>query len=228
MKLLHLMLLVIVALAATGCASRGPVAITKIQNTGCDTAWKLDGAELVRLDTGRPETHRFDAASRCLAESDGAAASYAVFRLPRFRESWTLEVDSQIDGRRLFAPEVLMLDAEGKLLRQLPYDRFTMRGDRTQAMVFFSEENAAERYVLVRSATQAVGRDERRVVSGSFMVPILTGIMPFLYMQGTESEGAYTLAHDGLVNLWARSSHAPRRLPQARDIARSELGAFTR
>ena len=229
MTCLRLVMLSLVALLATGCASRGPAALTRIESQGCDEQWKLAGAKAIQVDAPRSVEHRFQAGSPCLAQSDGGAASYTVFRLPRFREAYTLQVDSQITGRSLFAPELVTLDAAGHVLREIPFDRFALRGDRLQVTVFFSQDNAGEQYLLLRSARQAVGRDERRFVSGSFFIPIVAGVLPFLYMQGTESEGQYTYSYDGVVSLQARSSApALRRNMQARDIARSEIGFFAR
>lgn len=228
MTLLRVML-PLLALLVSGCASRGPAAVTRIQAKGCDTQWNMASAQAIQVDSVRGVEHRFGKGSPCLAQSDGRAVTYTMFRLPRFREDYTLQIDSQIDGGSLFAPEVLTLDAAGNVLREVSFERFALRGDRLQTTMFFSDENASEQYLLMRSAQQVVGHGERRVVSGSFVIPIIAGVLPFLYMQGTESEGEYTYSHNGVVSLQARSSApALRRNSQARDVARSELGSFIR
>jgi hypothetical protein len=225
----RILVLSLVALVATGCASRGPAAVTRMQAPGCDARWDMTNAQAIQVDSLRTIEHSFKAGTGCVAESDGSAVSYAVFRLPRFREDYTLRIDSQINGRSLFAPELVTLDASGKVLREVPFDRFAMRGDRLQTTMFFSEDNADEQFLLMRSARQVVGQGERRVVSGSFVIPLVAGVFPFLYMQGTESEGEYTYAHNGVVRLQARSNApALRRNLQARDAARSEIGFLMR
>lgn len=227
--LLRLAVLSILAVLATGCASRGPAAVTRLQAPGCDARWDLERAQAIQVDSLREVEHSFQPGSRCLAESDGSAVAYTVFRLPRFREDYTLQIDSQINGRSLFAPELMTLDAEGKVLREVPFDRFSLRGDRLRTTMFFSQDNAGEQYLLMRSARQVVGQGERRVVSGSFVIPLVAGVFPFLYMQGTESEDEYTYAHNGVVRLQARSNApALRRNLQARDAARAEIGFFVR
>ena len=225
---MRLAALSLVVLIATGCASRGPGAVTRLEARGCDTQWNVAGAQTIQVDAVRGVEHRFAKAGACLAQSDGRAVTYAVFRLPRYREDYTLQIDSQIDGRSLFAPEVVTLDAAGNVIREVPFARFALRGDRLPTM-FFDRGNASEHYLLLRSAHEKVGQAERRVVSGSFVVPVLAGALPFLYMQGTESESGYTYSHDGVVSLQARST-APvlRRNVQARDVARAELGSLAR
>ncbi len=228
--MLRLALLGMLAVLASGCASRGSPAVTRIAAPRCDSQWQLSSPQGIPLDPAQgPQSHRIDPAGRCLTQPDGSAVTYAVFRLPRYRGAWMLELESELSGQSLFAPEALLLDAGGKVLREVPFERFAMRGDRLQTTVFFSEDNATEHYLLLHSAGAAVGRDERHVVSSSFIVPLFAGAMPFLYMQGTESEGAFTYSHSGTVSLLARSQGAAlRRNSQARAVARSEMGVFTR
>lgn len=222
------LLLPLLALLATGCASRGPAPVTRIESPRCDTGWNLESAVVLELDPARPENLRFDAASRCFAARGGAPVNYAVLRLPRFRKAWMLTLESPIVGQSLFAPEVLTLDADGQVLRRLPFERFSMRGEHLEASLFVGEENAPERFLLVHSAIQAVGQGGTQVVSGAFVIPILTGLIPLVYMQGTERERSYTLAHSGQMRLRAQLAGASRRPGQARDIARAELGTFAR
>jgi len=225
----RIVVLSLVALIATGCASRGPAAVTRLKAPGCDARWNMENAQAIQVDSLRAVEHSFRTGSGCVAESDGSAVAYTVFRLPRFREDYTLQIDSQIEGRSLFAPELVTLDADGKVLREVPFDRFALRGDRLQTTMFFSADNASEQYLLMRSARQVVGQGERRLISGSFVIPLVAGVLPFLYMQGTESEGEYTYAHNGVVRLQARSNApALRRNLQARDAARSEIGFLLR
>lgn len=224
------LVLPLLALLASGCASRGPAPVTRIEAPGCDAKWDLESATRLELDApGHQESLRFGETSRCVAAGKGGApVNYAVLRLPRYREAWMLTLESSIVGQSLFAPEVLTLDARGRVLRQLPFDRFSMRGDHLEASLFVGEENVEERFLLVRSAIQAVGQGGAQVVSGGFAIPILTGLVPIVYMQGTERERKYTLSHNGLVTLDARTSRSTRRPGQAHDVARAEMAGLVR
>jgi hypothetical protein len=223
----------LVAALASGCAGRAPVPATVMQLNpkGCHARWDLGATDPIVIDAPQgAQAFRVDGDVRCLARSDGASVSYAVYRLPRFRESWTLQLESRISDGGLFAPEAALLDRDGRVLREVPFDRFALRGDRLETTIFFNQDHAAEQFLVVHSAGAMVGRDQRHVVSSSFVVPLLAGALPFLYMQGTESEGSFTYAHNGVVYLLARSQrYSPlRRHEQARALARSELGAIQR
>jgi hypothetical protein len=227
-----LSVVVLSALLATGCAGRAPKPATVMQLNpkGCNAEWNLAATQQIVMDSPEGEqAFRVDGDVRCMALSNGRSVSYAVYRLPRYREPWTLQIESRISEGALFAPEALLLDGDGVVLRDIPFDRFAMRGERLETTVFFNQDNAAEQFLLVHSAGAVVGRDERHVVSGSFIVPLLAGALPFLYMQGTESEGSFRYAHNGVVYLLARSqTYSPLRRNEQARAARSEIGALQR
>ncbi|MGH8517423.1 MAG: MalM family protein [Panacagrimonas sp.] len=218
---------------SSGCAARAPTPATVLQINpkGCDAQWDLGTPPLIEIDSPQgAQAFRVDGNLRCLAQTDDGSVSYAVYRLPRFVEPWTLRVESRISEGKLFAPAGLLLDADAKVTRQIPFDRFAMRGERLRTTVFFAPDNANEEYLLIHSAGAVVGRSERHIVSGSFVIPLIAGVLPFLYMQGTESEGSFTYAHDGVVYLRARteSYSALRRKAPARATGISERGVVTR
>lgn len=212
---------VVVLLCATACASRSAAPVTQREVRRCDVRSQLESAAILQLDNAQPETLRFDGGVSCSGDR-------AVARLPRLRKDWVLTLNSKLTGKSLFAPEVFTLDAHGQVLRSLPFERFTQRGDHLEATLFFSKASAAERYVLVQSSLEVVGRQTTQVVSSSFAVPILTALMPFVYMQGIEHERSYTLSHNGIVQLQARAAVPVGRVPQAHNVARAELGAMAR
>ncbi|MGQ0697033.1 MAG: MalM family protein [Panacagrimonas sp.] len=222
------LMLPVIALCAAGCTARVPRQAALPEPPRCSSVLKLDAVATLEFDAARPLEHRFDDRSRCLVELGGVSSTYAVFRLPRYRDPWALSVDSLIDGAQLFAPEVATLDAKGRVRRTLPFDRFSPRGDRLQATVFFNETDSEERYLLLRSAPSAVGRNEKQVVSNALVIPLLNTVLPIIYMQGVEREREVTLSRTGIVNLQARSGSAMRRQFDADGAARSELGKFVR
>jgi hypothetical protein len=217
----------LLVLLVSGCAARGQAPMTQVASP-CDRYWQLPAAEPVTLDDVRPQVLRMDASRRCGFRRDGSVATYVVLALPAFERPWSLRLESLIEDQRLFAPEVATLDADGQVLRRLPLDRFAMRGDRLQAHLFFAAADADERYLLLRSAPEAIGRAERQMVSRSFFIPVLNAILPILYVQGTERERQFIYSHDGLVQVQARSQEPPPGTPTLRDVARSELKAFLR
>jgi hypothetical protein len=233
MRLFVLASLLLAASLVGGCASRAlaPATVMQLNPRGCDTQWNLSSPQAIEMDSPQgAQAFRVDGDVRCLAQSGDRSVSYAVYRLPRYRDPWTLQLESRITNGALFAPEAMLLDADGKVVREMTFDRFAMRGERLQITVFFNDENASEHYLVVRSAGAVVGRDERHVVSSSFYVPLLAGALPFLYMQGTEAEGSFTYAHNGVIYLLARSqAYSPLgRKADSRAMVRSEFGAVPR
>ncbi|MCC2655944.1 MAG: Maltose operon periplasmic protein precursor (MalM) [Panacagrimonas sp.] len=233
MRLVMLASLLLAASLVGGCAGRAlaPATVMQLNPRGCDTQWNLSSPQAIEMDSPQgAQAFRVDGDVRCLAQSGDRSVSYAVYRLPRYRDPWTLQLESRITDGALFAPEAMLLDADGKMVREMTFDRFAMRGERLQITVFFNDENASEHYLVVRSAGAVVGRDERHVVSSSFYVPLLAGALPFLYMQGTEAEGSFRYAHNGVVYLLARSqAYSPLgRKADSRAMVRSEFGAVPR
>ena len=184
----------------------------------CDRSWQV--ADAVQLEYGtRPLIQLFDASSPCLAEPSGVAVTYAMYRLPRYFQPWRLRVESHLHGRSLFAPELMLLDDSHAVTRRIRHERFVMRGKQLQTTVFFGEEDARERYLLVRSATHAAGHGQVRVESSYFVLPIFTGLIPFLYMQGTEREREFVLSHSGVVKLYAEEDRRPAGIDPAYRVA---------
>lgn len=222
----HSILLLLLALSLGGCASRGAGPETHLAAPACDTHWNLSAARSLDADDSLLQQQRFDTHSACRVNADGVLLRYALFRLPPQGGETRLIVSSLIQGRSLFAPVVALLDEQGQVLRQWEFDRFSMRGDQLQLDLYLGDAASAERYLLVHSAPQAVGQQRERVVSGSFVLPILTGVVPMLFMHGTERETQYTLSHDGQVEIRVDSDRSPRRNLPAQQMLRAELGAF--
>lgn len=215
-------LLPLLVALTSACASRSPAPIVSLPSERCDVAWNLDSATHLWLNAEAPVRERFDEASRCIATDDGTA-HYASYKLPVFRQAYSIEIESEIAGLTLFAPEVLMLDGAGKVTRRLEFDRFSARGEKVEGTVFMHPDNALERYLIVRSAGHAVGRTGDRYVSDSVVVPLVNTVLPILVMYGTEHSQSYTFSHSGVVYLDARSSDAPRREKAAFEAARAQF-----
>lgn len=223
---LGLMALLLASIAA--CASRPP--LTQLAQPACATTLDLRDSQRLGLDSGQPLEHRFGQGSRCLTEIADTAPHaatqtvYAVFHLPTAAQPYTISIDSIPVGDSLFAPEVLMLDADGAVRRTLPWERFNRRGSQLNATVFVDQQNNRdERYLVVKSANAAVGRRGSRLDSGSFFLPLFNVLFPVMYVHGTETAREYVLAHDGLVQMQARSAGKSRRGQTAQDRMRAEL-----
>ncbi|MGQ0501366.1 MAG: MalM family protein [Panacagrimonas sp.] len=219
--------LILAAAFVSGCAGPAATRASLPDPPRCGPSLKLGENAAIELESSNALVHRFDEASLCVREAGGSSA-YAVFRLPRYRGPWVLTVESLIDGQVLFAPQLATLDSRGRVRRMLAFDRFSRRGDRLEASLFFNETDVDDHFLVVRSTESSVGKGERQVVSNTFFIPFLNTVLPFVYLQGVESEREITLARTGLVRLQARTGSAMRRQFDADGVARSELGKFVR
>ena len=215
LRLLALPAIALLALLSTGCATTGRATpVTKLENRDCVAQYQVRLAASLRVDAAEPVSRRIDAAAPCFVARDGAASVYAPYALPRYQRPYSLTIQSQTSGESLFAPEVKFLDTDGRVTRVVGFDRFSTRGDLLQATVFVSADNKDERYMVVGSASDAVGKTSKRLVSSTIVVPILFGL-PFFGMHGTESAESQTLSYDGVVSVVAESS-----APSGRDRLR--------
>lgn len=223
MRALTLLPVLLLALLSGACASRAPAPLmAPASPQGCAARWDLAAATPIWLNAEAPLRQRFDEGSRCASTPEGAA-SYASYRLPVFRQPYWIDIDSEVAGQTLFAPEVLLLDAAGEVVRTIDFERFSRRGERMRATVFLNPENRGERYLVVRAARHAVGRTGERTVSGSVMVPLINTVLPMLVIYGTEYEQRYTLSQSGVVYLDARNTHATRREKAQLEAARAQF-----
>lgn len=215
-----------VVLLSTGCATSRVQPVTKLEGRACVAQYQVGAAPGLRLDADDALTQRVDATAPCYVARDGAASVYAPYALPRYSRPYQVTVQSQTEGESLFAPEVRLLDADGRVTRVLAFDRFSTRGDILQATVFLGPDNKDERYLVVGSASDAVGKTSTRLVSGTIVVPLLVGL-PFFGLHGTESAESRTLSYNGVVSARAESS-APSgrdrlRRASAHDAAREDF-----
>lgn len=227
LRILLLPVLALVALLSTGCASVGGMhPVTKLEGRACSAQYQVGQATSLRLDAPEAASQSVDSTAPCFVARDGSASVYAPYALPRYSRPYQVTIESQTSGEAIFAPEVKLLDAQGNVTRVVGFDRFSTRGDILQATVFVNSDNKDERYLVIGSASDAVGQKSTRVVTGMMVVPVLVGL-PFFGVHGTESTESRTLSYNGLVSARAESS-APTGRDRARrqtpaDIARADI-----
>lgn len=225
--LLPILSLTLIVAFGTACAGRVARTVGLPDPPRCSPSLKLGENAAIEFESASALMHRFDDASLCVLEA-GGASTYAVFRLPRYRGPWVLTVESLIDGKVLFAPQLATLDSKGRVRRTVAFDRFSRRGDRLETSLFFNETDDDDHFLVVRSTESSVGKGEKQVVSNTFFIPLLNTVLPLVYLQGVESEREITLARTGVVRLQARTGSAMRRQFDADGVARSELGKLVR
>lgn len=121
----------LLALAAlAGCATPPPPAVTAYTHEGCGTGPELGTA--LGLAQPKPKTNfavpaKLDASAACM-HGEGGDSPYRLFVLPKPAEAKTFTVGAVLEGARLVAPKVALLDDSGKVARTFEQKDFFFRG----------------------------------------------------------------------------------------------------
>lgn len=190
------------ALLLCGCTpSPGPPPVTSLGDRGCASAPDLATARPVFVSAQQPATADVDATAPCIATSDGARAAYQVFGLPEAPTPYLVTVSSEPQGQTLFAPRVMILDANGATVQELPRDAFMFHG--TKLSVAF-RTHGTERFVVVLSDPSSIGTQVSQMTSGVQATAVPAGPVIFFAHSGFESSSVYTYAHNGRVSVSAQ------------------------
>lgn len=138
-------------------------------------------------------------ASACL-RSGGVASAYAVVALPEWPEEYLVSIISVPLGAALFSPRVQVLDASGKVLREVERDRFRFHGTALQLGL---RVRAGDRFLAVISDPTTVGQKVSQVTSATYATQGSYGGGTFMMYHGTESNVELTYAHSGHLSVIA-------------------------
>ncbi len=198
--ILRLMLLATLALAA-GCAA-APPPLLDISNHACATSPDLiSAAPLTLSDPRSPDTvkTRIDDTAPCLQTAQGKSL-YAAFRLPDSASPFMIGVRSAPIGQGLLVPRLLLLDGTGAVKRAIGQDSLEFRADTLTALI---RSHPDERYLVVASTPQAVGRSEERIVESTTATTVVSGRYAATAYSGLDATHRYVYAHGGLITVFA-------------------------
>jgi hypothetical protein len=184
------------------CASPAPPPILSLDGRPCVGSPDVAGAQAVPLDAGNPVKLDLDGGAACLEAKGGARSAYAAFRLPASQKPYLLTVTSTPLGDTLFAPRLLLLDGQGRVLREVPRDGFLFHGTALYAGL---RAAPAERYLIVASDAPSVGQQVSHILGESRAIPVPVGIGAVaLVRSGSEKQQVITYAHNGRVTVTAQ------------------------
>lgn len=129
---------------------------------------------------------------------NGVAVPYVVLSMPQDYDDKTLIVGSQLDFNRIFAPEILVLDAQGHETRTFNRDEYFYRGS-IYSVQFRPREN--ERFVLVTAAPELIGKEYNAIQIGTNTTTTYTPYGGASWTVGTESATRRTFAYNGTVKV---------------------------
>ncbi|MDO8289715.1 MAG: hypothetical protein Q7T44_10900 [Parvibaculum sp.] len=165
-----------------GCAKRDPVmpilalpqtkACAANINVGNPTPLAFDPEDAKAIDMNINE------GASCYLHPDGSKSLYGVVALPEPGYEYILTVESYPQGSSIFSPRLLLLDANGKLLREFDRKRFMFRG---AVLAGRLRVQPGERYLMVGTDAKGVGTDEQRI----------TGMTHQNTSSGVTSSGVY-------------------------------------
>lgn len=197
------------ALAGTGgCATKGPVSQPPVlalpAESACTAAPDLGRALPLVFDADKdtPLDVQIGPGSACLERSPGEKSLYGVVSLPTAGEQLIVSVASEPLGQSIFAPQLLLLDGTGKLLREVSRDDFAFRGGALTALIRAHEN---ERYLVILSDPKMVGQNVSRIAGAVNVQTVSTGVVMFNMYSGSESTSSLTYSHGGTVKVAARA-----------------------
>jgi hypothetical protein len=200
----------LVAMAATACATVeiAPPAPPVIELSGktCDDSMRI-GAP-TRLTPDKPRqwnivTTQITAATPCVS-FDGQQGYYIVYELPPNGSNHVVTVGGAQEPLRIFAPEVLLLDGDGKVTRKFAPEKYMVLGD-TFGVQF--KPAGAERFVAVKSNSLIVGLtragvEQRLLASTGSAYNAATGVSSsYTTYSGAEGLASRTFSHEGIISV---------------------------
>jgi hypothetical protein len=211
---LHFVLaLLLAACAANENQSVPPSAVMTLENRTCQTEIDRASAVPAVLMAEKSVTLRFDAASPCVQLATGAKSAYAIIRLPDSPSPYLLSIASQVRNVHVFSPRLMVLDAQGKVLREKRKDDFVFQG-----LNLYTGLRAypGDVFLVVASDGEAVGQQDVQLQAKMNTMVISTGVgAAFPVNTGAESNRTFMYAHSGIVTVTARP------LPPGNDPAAS-------
>jgi hypothetical protein len=187
------------ALLVAGCAATKPSMppITSLDGRLCGEHPDLAAARPLLL-ASKPVTVMLDGASPCWQPSGGAASIIAAFRLPDVAEPYLLTVASEPVGETMFSPRLILLDKQGKPVRERPRDMFMFHGP---ALTTGVRVQPGERFLIVASDPASVGQRNSRIIGSVQHSTTVAGPVIFSVYTGSEAAQNVIYAHNGSVTV---------------------------
>lgn len=180
------------------CAGTPPPPTLTLAGAQCAAAPDLALAKPLAF-AGKSLTQDIELAATgpCLRDEDGRNRLYALLRLPdETAGAFTAAVASPARGNVVFAPRISLLDAQGGVVRELSEDSLTFRGG---ALTGLLRPHRGERYLLVSSNPDAVGRNFSRTAASVNVSTISVGMAFAQLHSGADTTSNYTYSHTGKI-----------------------------
>jgi hypothetical protein len=178
--------------------------VLELSGKSCDDSRRL-GAP-TRLTPDKPRQWNYIATSvtastPCLS-LEGRQGYYVVYELPPNGPNHVVTVGGAQEPIRIFAPEVFLLDADGKVVRSFAPEKYMVLGD-TFGVQF--KPAGAERFLVVQSNPLIVGMTragvEQRLIAGTGTACGVASCSSYTTYSGAEGLASRTFSHEGIVSV---------------------------
>lgn len=178
------LLMVLGASGAVSCATPPPPPPTlDLSHRSCMSGLETGSVQTLPAD-GSAVTTKIDDTASCRQLPDGSRSSYRIFSLPAGTTQRMVTVASTPIGAGIFAPQVWLLDADYRPLRQLSGEAFLFRGSQ---LVGSARLHPGDRYVLIGSNPEQVGTEISRLQASTNSSVMSAGMALMTVHTGSEA-----------------------------------------
>ncbi len=187
---------------ASACATAAPPPPAMLTYAGMDCSAAPDLSSAINLTPDKERALHLVASpigtdTPCLIRTD-RSVPYLIYALPADFGDKTLNVGSTLETMRIFAPNVEVLDAQGRLLRTFERREFFYRGP-VYSVQFRPRQGEA--YLLVTAAPELVGQEYDSIQIGVATTVVPVGVYSAVVNTGTEAKQLRTFSYDGTVRV---------------------------
>jgi hypothetical protein len=196
---------VVLCLLAGGANAAGPGCAASLQDVTALVGPRAGSSKSLRRD--------FDFAklSACLQQEE-TPRRVLLISLGEVVPPVAISIEALARRNGVLAPEVRVLDRDGRELQRHGFTAFRQRGADFAHTVFFNDTAANQGYLLIGADPDTAG-DSGKLVSGRrYVMPILTPLVVGAYGDGTESQRELPFRDAGVVRVQMASAQ-PRALP---------------
>ena len=194
-------------LVAAACATAPPPAVLTYGGAGCTPAPDLGKAISLVPKRPRPAyavVTALDATAPCLTRA-GGPSPYRLYALPGGLETKTLTAGAVLEQARLFAPDIAVLDSQGKVTRTFSTPDYLFRG------AVYSVEfrpRPADAYLLVAADPTRVGQRYDSIAIGTSTTSTYANGMALSWTSGVDAKLSRTFSYAGSVEVTVFDSAA--------------------
>ncbi len=146
-----------------------------------------------------------DASTACMRDAEGASL-YTAFALPDTAAPYQVSVASETWGDQVFTPRMLLLGADGHVLRRVGRAAFVNRGGAVSALL---RRRPGETFLVIASDVASVGHTEARLVESTQITPLPAGPVIVYAHTGRDSLLVTRGSNTGRVRVAVRAIPPP-------------------